>query len=146
MLGPLQDNSGPTPTMALLSGSPAIDKGGSGGPATDQRGRTRPYDFSSVVNASGGDSSDIGAFEVQAAVGTPMLLVGSQKLPNGPFQFSFTNTPGASFTVLTSTNIALPSSNWSVLGAPNEISPGYFQFADPQATNRPISFYRVRSP
>ena len=38
MLGPLQDNGGPTFTMALLSNSPAIDKGKSFGLTTDQRG------------------------------------------------------------------------------------------------------------
>src|SRR5262249_49949536 len=113
---------------------------------TDQRGFSRPIDLSSVPNATGGDGSDIGAFEVQAAVATPMLLAGPQKILNGPFQFSFSNTPGASFTVLTTTNIALPLSNWSVLGTPIEISPGYFQYADPHATNQPLRFYGVRSP
>ena len=46
-LGPLQNNGGPTPTMALLAVSPAIDAGSVtvGGvtvPATDQRGAARP--------------------------------------------------------------------------------------------------------
>ena len=67
MLGPLQDNGGPTFTHTLLSGSPAID---SGDPNFD------PYSFSPlllydqrgdgferVVN----DHIDIGAFEVQLA-------------------------------------------------------------------------------
>ena len=53
-LGPLGDYGGPTPTMALLSGSPAIDGGDDAAcPATDQRGRDRPY----------GVACDIGAFE-----------------------------------------------------------------------------------
>jgi predicted outer membrane repeat protein len=152
-LGPLQDNGGPTFTYALLPGSPAIDKGKrdavpSLAANTDQRGSPRPADFSDIVNALGGDGSDIGAFEVQlaATVGTPMLLAGPQNLLNGSFQFSFTNTPGASFTVLTATNIALPLSNWTVLGTPTEITPGNFQYADPQATNQPQRFYGIRSP
>ena len=68
-LGPLQDNGGPTPTMALLPGSPAIDAipeaactyADDGDPLTpevplnwDQRGVQRPQ------NAD----CDIGAFEV----------------------------------------------------------------------------------
>jgi len=70
-LGPLQDNGGPTPTHALLPGSPAIDRGDPGvvAPrANDQRGAG----FSRVVNGR----IDMGAFEVQggpaavAAVGT----------------------------------------------------------------------------
>jgi hypothetical protein len=66
-IGPLQDNGGPTPTRALLTGSVAIDKGHSSGSTTDQRGLTRPCDLASVANATGGDGSDAGAFEVQGA-------------------------------------------------------------------------------
>jgi hypothetical protein len=59
-LGPLQDNGGPTQTMAPRFGSPAIAAGdnANGGlplPATDQRGRDR------VANGT----IDIGAFETQ---------------------------------------------------------------------------------
>ncbi|MFL6261388.1 MAG: choice-of-anchor Q domain-containing protein [Thermoanaerobaculia bacterium] len=64
-LGPLAGNGGPTPTLALLAGSPAIDAGNPSPPgsgtgaceATDQRGVRRP----------GGAACDIGAFEVTAA-------------------------------------------------------------------------------
>jgi len=53
-LGPVGEYSGPTPTIPLLAGSPAIDAAdGAAAPGTDQRGRTRPY----------GTQSDIGAFE-----------------------------------------------------------------------------------
>jgi hypothetical protein len=52
MLGPLARNGGPTRTMALLPGSPAIDAGTSrGAPPTDQRGQPR------------GTPPDIGAYE-----------------------------------------------------------------------------------
>ena len=114
---------------------------------TDQRGLPRPVDFPGITNAPGGDGSDIGAFEVQAAVASlPLILTGPQKLGDGAFQFSFTNTPGASFTVLATTNLALPLSNWLVLGAPTQILSGHFQFTDLQATNNPQGFYRVKSP
>ncbi len=54
LLGPLAANGGPTQTMALLPGSPAIDAGiAVSGVTTDQRGITRPK----------GSSPDIGAFE-----------------------------------------------------------------------------------
>jgi hypothetical protein len=66
MLGPLQDNGGPTFTHALLPGSPAIDQGG---PidrlTTDQRGQTRPVDDPAIAPSEGGDNRDIGAFEAQ---------------------------------------------------------------------------------
>ncbi len=58
MLDRLQDNGGPTQTMALLPGSPAIDIGdNTGAPMWDQRGPG----FARIVNGT----IDIGAFEVQ---------------------------------------------------------------------------------
>ena len=71
MLAPLADNGGPSRTHALLPGSPAIDAGNST-LTTDQRGFTRPVDFSAIANATGGDGSDIGAFELQEL---PNLIV-----------------------------------------------------------------------
>ena len=60
-LGPLAANGGPTETMALLSGSSAIDTGtATGAPSVDQRGISRPQ----------GGGYDIGAFEVAVAGGS----------------------------------------------------------------------------
>ena len=64
MVGPLADNGGPTKTMALLPGSPAIDAGPNPvatfpGNRDDQRGNG----FARVF----GGQVDIGAFEVQPA-------------------------------------------------------------------------------
>jgi hypothetical protein len=56
-LGPLQDNGGPTWTMALLPGSPAI---GAGGP-TDSEWDQRGPGYARTVNGA----TDIGAYEVQ---------------------------------------------------------------------------------
>ena len=66
LLGPLQDNGGPTLTRALLSGSPALDKGHSSGSTTDQRGFPRTFDNPMIPNATDGDGTDIGAFELFA--------------------------------------------------------------------------------
>lgn len=52
-LGSLGANGGFTPTVALLSASPAIDAGDASCPGTDQRGVTRPQ----------GTACDIGAYE-----------------------------------------------------------------------------------
>jgi hypothetical protein len=66
LLGPLADNGGATQTHALLAGSPALDKGKTGaGILTDQRESPRPLELVSIPNATGGDSSDIGAVEMQ---------------------------------------------------------------------------------
>jgi hypothetical protein len=63
ILGPLSDNGGPVPTMALKPGSPAIDAGtDSGCPATDARGVIRPA----------GVACDIGAFELPTPEGTTL--------------------------------------------------------------------------
>jgi N-acetylneuraminic acid mutarotase len=77
---------------------------------------------------------------------TPPLLTGAKKLNNGSFQFAFTSSVGASFGVFATTNLSLPLTNWTALGAATEISPGQFQFTDPQATNNPWRFYNVRVP
>jgi predicted outer membrane repeat protein len=61
MVGPLQNNGGPTLTRALRNGSPAIDQGNSPGVLTDQRGRSRP--FNNLLIANSGDGSDVGAYE-----------------------------------------------------------------------------------
>jgi hypothetical protein len=58
LLGPLQDNGGPTKTMALMPGSPAIGAG-SGCPKTDQRGTPRT------------GSCDIGAYQHGTAPSSP---------------------------------------------------------------------------
>jgi MYXO-CTERM domain-containing protein len=63
MLGPLQDNGGPVPTMRPLIGSPAIDKGGASTTTVDARGYARPADDPAIANAAGGDGRDIGAVE-----------------------------------------------------------------------------------
>ena len=67
MLGPLQYNGGPTQTMALPSGSPAVDAGNPNGCTdglghllkTDQRGKPRP-------DAEDTGGCDMGAFERQS--------------------------------------------------------------------------------
>ena len=102
MLGALGNYGGNTPTMALLTGSPAIDKGGSADfpesfsslksqmnkaknsveinslrPIdTDQRGFNRPIDNPAIPNAVGGNGSDIGAFEVQAPTAAAVSVGG----------------------------------------------------------------------
>jgi hypothetical protein len=63
------------------------------------------------------------------------------------FQLTFSdNLPGATFTVLATTNFAGSANDWSVIGQPVLIGPHLFQFTDLQATNYPQRFYRVSSP
>ncbi len=96
LLGPLANNGGPTFTHALLTGSPAIDKGSSFGSTTDQRGLMRPFDDPNIPNAD--DGSDIGAYEEQTALSSPTPTATATSTP--------TNTPTA-----TSTPTATPTAN-----------------------------------
>jgi len=67
-------------------------------------------------------------------------------LAGGTMQFSFTNMPGVSYTVLVSANPAAPLTNWTSLGNPVEYPAGHFQFNDTSGTGCLQQFYRVRSP
>lgn len=134
-LGPLAANGGPTLTCHLLPGSRALDAGDSTLTGTDQRGQPRPA----------GAQADIGAFETQPPSGPPRLE-GLLRLTNGGFRFTFTNTPGATFTVLASTNVALPSTNWTALGSVLENAPGQFHYTEPTTTNALRRFYQIRWP
>jgi CSLREA domain-containing protein len=73
LLGPLQENGGPTETMALPPTSQAVNKGRSFGATSDQRGLTRPVAYPGVPfsTAAGADGADIGAFELQAPAPPP---------------------------------------------------------------------------
>jgi hypothetical protein len=141
LVGPLANNGGPAFTCALLAGSPALDAGDDALPGaplnltTDQRGFPR----------QSGSHVDIGAFEVQWA-SRPIRLAGCARTTNGAIQMTLTNVPGASLTVLATTNVFSPLSAWTVLGAVPEIGSGLFQFVDPGSTNLPQRFYRVRCP
>jgi hypothetical protein len=82
-------NGGSTSTVALLLGSPAIDKGNSHcltcGPGvlnTDQRdtGFARTFDDPAIPNAPGDDGTDIGAFEAQTSLVTRLANLSTRLL------------------------------------------------------------------
>ncbi len=71
LLGPLQDNGGPTWTHALLPDSPAIDAGDDAQcPPTDQRGVYRPQDG----NGDGEAVCDIGSYELEGPPVPPAIV------------------------------------------------------------------------
>jgi len=115
VLGPLQDNGGPTFTHALLPGSPAINAGDPNftpPPFFDQRGPG----FDRVVN----NRIDIGPFEVQGPATTPTP--------------SPTTTPTP-----TATPVATPSPTATPVPTPSP-TPTF----SPTATPRPIPTPRPR--
>jgi hypothetical protein len=85
---------------------------------------------------------------VNISVPAPVIttLTNTRALTNGSFQFTFTNNPGALFGVLASTDLTLPTTNWTALSGVTESAPGQFQFNDPQATNSGQRFYQLFAP
>lgn len=94
------------------------------------------------------DAIQVVANGIASAYTPPIKLTKMTLLADGSIQFGFTNLTTSSFPVLATTNVSLPSSNWTQIGFATE-SPagsGQYQFIDPQAaTSYPQRFYRVKS-
>ena len=140
-LGPLQNNGGPTFTMALLSGSPALNAGDDAllsppfNLATDQRGLPRKF----------GTHVDIGAFESQGvlqATQAQTRITSMTSLPNGQFQFTILTGPDASGHIEASSDLQ----TWTTLTYFNSAADGTYEFTDLSAANYPRRFYRVVTP
>jgi hypothetical protein len=109
LLGPLQNNGGPTATMALQSGSPALGAGAGTSlipsllvQSSDQRGDPRPS-----------SSIDIGAFQTQTAA--------SDQAPAIPSANNATLTEGAA-AAFTITTTGTPTPSLSEMGSlPNGV-------------------------
>ena len=110
LLAPLGNYGGRTQTMPPRAGSAVIDAGlDSVSLITDQRGFPR----------LSGAHVDIGAVEAQLAPANnrPVLKLGG-KPSLGTLNIAFTNIPDADFTLLSTTNPALPLNKWDDLGRP----------------------------
>jgi hypothetical protein len=129
ILGPLQDNGGPTATHALLAGSPAIDRGTNfSGSATDQRGAPRTSVFPSISKPNGGDGTDIGAFEL----GGPHLTV---RKASTNVVLSWPTSAGTNFALQSKTNLAATATNWvTVPGTPSLVDGWYTVTNSPTET------------
>jgi hypothetical protein len=127
-LGPLSDNGGPTLTMALLPGSPAIDAADPAtAPATDQRGIPRPV----------GPAPDIGAFEY----GWPAVLRISGSAGTG-LDIVVSANPGQACRLLASSGF----SNWIPV-ATNQIGTnGTLLWHEAWVSSGTGQFYRVVLP
>jgi hypothetical protein len=112
-LGPLQNNGGPTVgptttgallTEALLTGSPALDKGVTSlafpSPTTDQRGFTRP-------DTGTGENPDVGAFEFQDVTLSVSITRAAVTIPQG-------GSDKLTITVTNTGSNALPADNSAI--------------------------------
>ena len=127
LLGPLASNGGPTPTRALLAGSPAIDAGRTT-LTTDQRGVARPQ----------GAADDIGAFEL-GPIYSPTLSI--QSIPLAQVQISWYTVTNAAYQLQYCSALTpdqwTPVSLW-IVGGGQMISTN-----DPILAGQPQRFYRV---
>ena len=103
------------------------------------------------VNGNQADNSASGSGATYvfttAAVQSPMINRQSLTvLGNGSFQFRFTNVDNTTFSVLATTNVSLPSTNWTVLGTATNVGGGIYQFTDPATSGLPRRFYQLRGP
>lgn len=132
LLGPLQNNGGPTDTHALLPGSPAIDTGGSC-PSDDQRHVTRPADGDGNGNAV----CDTGAYEATPPPPAPTLGI---QLSGSDVVLTWTAVSGASYEVWRAANspyfapgvacaapdcTAVTTTTWSHTGAANNVADNF---------------------
>jgi predicted outer membrane repeat protein len=130
LLGPLQNNEGPTLTHALLSSSPAIDAGTSAGaPLTDQRGVARPD----------GKAVDIGAFESAFESSYNLRFTDISRLNSTNIHLQLQGRPGSICTIQASSDFL----HWVDAFAPSNGPAGIWDFVDQDAGNHPNRFYRA---
>lgn len=130
-LGQLRDNGGPTPTCALLAGSPAIDGGdASGAGSTDQRGYPRVS----------GAAMDIGAFEFADSLRLFAEVVA------GRIYLRFVAAPSQSFAIVGRSELRTIETGWTTLGPAEEIAPGIYRFSEPVDSTGGNRFYRAVRP
>jgi len=115
-LAPLGNYGGPTPTMALLPGSPAIDAADLADfPATDQRGVPRPF----------GPAPDIGAFESTYSTTISGVITGLMQgdqatIVSGHEETLTTNGGGYSFVIDDASFVISPSNANYVFAPPTQ--------------------------
>jgi predicted outer membrane repeat protein len=138
----LKANGGPTMTIAPQAGSPALDQGKRDTislSSNDQRGVYRPFDDPNIGNASGGDGSDIGAYEAD------VHNTNEEKVGND-LRLTFTTSLGRNYQIQHATSL---TGSWpTVLGTvpppPIPGTGGIVQVTVPNAFSDPgANFYRV---
>ena len=140
-IGRLQNNGGPTLTMALQNRSPALEAGDDGllrapfNLSTDQRGLPR----------KSGTHVDIGAFEFQVApqpTQAQSQIIGMKCLPNGQFRLTVVTWPETTVRIEASSDLH----TWTAMTDFTTAVDGSYEFIDVSAPLYPQRFYRVVTP
>lgn len=132
------------PATGFLSANTGTD--GTGSANTIDRFNIRqnvPSGASSVPAAMQWDELRVGYLWSDVTPVPPSFrLTNLSRLPEGRFQFSYTNTSSATPMVYASSNLI----DWLAIGAATQVAPGYYQFTDAASTNLPRRFYELRGP
>lgn len=132
-LADLDDYGGPTSTMALLPGSPAIDVGANlAGIDTDQRGVARPA----------GAAFDIGAFEAAETPSPSPLRIAAFSLSAGSAVLTGSGPPNRSLRFRRSPDLT----HWIDIRASAIGTDGTFTLIEPFDPAAPACFYQAISP
>jgi hypothetical protein len=127
-VGPLADNTGPTLTIALLPGSPAIDSADvASAPLTDQRGGPRPA----------GNVPDIGAYEYGSVL---RLLINPPR--SGTYDLTVREIPLSSCRLQTSVDL----NSWISIATNQVGTDGTALFHVPVNALETQRFYRANIP
>jgi hypothetical protein len=127
LVSALLDHGGPTLTMALQPGSPAIEAGTNlGVPGTDQRGVVRPQ----------GAGADIGAYEFEFIP----RIVGARLCPPSGFWLKFCGVPGRIYVLQSASNLV----DWLDLTHLCPGANGLCEFTDLDAGGGPVRFFRTK--
>lgn len=119
-LGPLQDNGGPTQTLALLPGSPAIDAGNPNG-CTDPDGNVLATDQRGAPRAVAGDARcDIGAYETTLPAWATITPTPTATPTNTPPTPTVTLTPTPTLTPTATPTWAVAVDVGSAAGSPGQ--------------------------
>jgi parallel beta-helix repeat protein len=156
LLSPLGNYGGPTQTMPLLPGSPAIDAGtGTGAPALDQRGQARvgavdigtfeSQGFSIAVTSGGGQATNI-----STAFAAPLVVTVTANNPGEPVaegRIAFTPpASGASATISGSPAIISATGRASVTATANGFAGSYTISATARGITTPASLSLANRP
>lgn len=136
LLASLTNNGGPTLTMALYLGSPALDRIPSGFPPTDQRGVSRPQ----------GPAAEVGAYEgpgLNSALPPPptlSILVSRDALGAPQITVAFNAQGQVVYRLLSSANLVA----WTSVATNSTPNNGPLTFTQPISTGS--AYYRVVTP
>ena len=108
--------------------------------------------FANITPATPGaglawDTTQLNSGVIKVAVGSSQPVIGSTKISGGNLIFSGTGgTANVSYSVLTTTNLATPLSNWTLLSTGSFDGNGAFSVTNTINSGSAQSFYTIRTP